>query len=115
MEHYDAHGHSLGEGTEIYNGDGELIGYFFDKAKDSVSSASDDLNFSLSAFVNFIFTLLFIAAGWALLGIIIWSIVKVVKTIILILMTVIKFLLRCIWWLLRAPFCWLFNRELPEF
>lgn len=115
MEHFDEFGNSLGEGTEIFDGDGELIGHFFEKAKDSISSASSDVSSGEGSIIWLIIVCLIIAPGWTLLGILIWLIVKIVKIIFLIAMTVIKFLLRCLWWVLRTPFCLIFHREFPEF
>ena len=115
MEFFDEDGNFLGEGKEIFDGDGELIGHFLEKAKDSVSSATSDIGSGEGSIFGLILVLLIIAPGWALLGIVVWLIVKVIKLIIWLLLIIIKFILRCIWWLIRMPFTLILYREFPEF
>ena len=115
MEFFDKDGNSLGEGTEIFNGDGELLGHFFEKAKDSINSATRNIDSGAGSIFWLIFVFLVIAPGWTLLGLLIWLLVKIVKCIVWILLQIIKFLLRCVWWLVRVLPYWIMYREFPEF
>jgi len=109
MDFFDSEGGFLGEGKEIFDSEGNLIGHFIESAKDGVSSAFE------SSWLWGLFFLLIIAPGWTLLGVLLYLIIKVIKIAIWLLFTIIKFILRCLWWLIRLPFYLLIWRDYPEF
>lgn len=120
MDLFDSNGSFLGEGKEIFDSEGNLIGHFLESAKKGVEDA-----FEGSWILGIIF-LLFIAPGWTLLGLVLFLIIKIIRIALFLAITIIKLVLiglwwlvklvaRCLWWLLRLPVYLIFWRDIPEF
>lgn len=120
MDLFDSNGSFLGEGKEIFDSEGNLIGHFLESAKSGVEDAFE------GSWIWGIIFLLFIAPGWTLLGIVLFLIIKLIRIIFWLACTImkfalialwwlIKFIARCLWWILRLPFYLIFYRDIPEF
>lgn len=109
MDLFDNNGSYLGEGKEIFDSDGRLIGHFLETAKSGVDSA-----FEISWIWGVIF-LMIIAPGWTILGIVIYLLFKFIRFLFCIMISILKLILKCIWWVVRLPVHMILWHEFPSF
>lgn len=120
MDLFDEFGDFLGEGIELFDGDGNIVGYFLESAKDGIDSA-----FGVSWVWGLVFLFL-VAPGWALLGVVLWALFVLIKLslklaiflitiLVKLVIILLGFVLRCLWWLIQLPFCLIFDHEFPDF
>lgn len=120
MDFFDSNGQFLGEGKALFDSEGNLVGHFLENAKNGVEDA-----FEFSWWWGLVF-LFFIAPGWALLGLVLFLLIKLFRLLFFLLVLILKFALRVgwwllklvsrtLWWIVRLPFCLLFYHELPEY